>query len=142
MRGELEPDAAARTYEEELRRAFGVTEGEYPRFDLILLGLGDNRHTLSLFPGHEKAIHEAERMVIAVTVEAEPSRRITFTPALANSAERLMFIASGAGKAEAVRDVLEGPRDPISFPAQIIQPEDGEVIWLIDRPAARLLSRR
>jgi 6-phosphogluconolactonase len=142
MHGELEPDAAARAYEEELRRSFGVGEGDLPRFDLILLGLGDNRHTLSLFPDHEKAIHETERMVIAVEVEAEPPRRITFTPALANNAERLMFIASGAAKAEAVRDIIEGPRDPIRFPAQIIRPADGELIWLIDRPAASLLSPR
>jgi 6-phosphogluconolactonase len=142
MQGELAPEAAARAYEEELQRSFGVGEGEFPRFHLILLGLGDNRHTLSLFPGHEKAIHETARMVIPVEVEAQPPRRITFSPPLANSAERLMFIASGAGKAEAVRDVIEGPRDPVRYPAQIIEPEDGELIWLIDRPAASLLSRR
>jgi 6-phosphogluconolactonase len=142
IHGELEPDAAARAYEDELRRSFGAGEGELPRFHLILLGLGDNRHTLSLFPGHEKAIHETGRMVIAVEVDAEPPRRITVTPPLANNAERLMFIASGAGKAEAVRDVIEGPRDPIKVPAQIIQPADGELIWLLDKPAASLLSRR
>jgi 6-phosphogluconolactonase len=142
MQGELDPQAAARAYEDELRRSFGVSQGEYPCFHLILLGLGDNRHTLSLFPGDAQAINEAQRMVIAVEVEAEPPRRITFTPPLANHAERLMFIASGDGKAEAVRDVIEGPRDPVKFPAQIIQPEDGELIWLLDKAAASLLSRR
>lgn len=142
MKGELAPEQAALAYEQELRDTFGIGEGEFPRFHLILLGLGDNRHTLSLFPGHDKSIHEAERMVIPVEVEAEPPRRITFTPPVANNAERLMFIASGAAKAEAVRDVLEGPRDPVRFPAQIINPEDGAVLWLLDKPAASLLSKR
>ena len=75
-------------------------------------------------------------------MSCEPPRRVSFTPLLANNAERLMFIASGAGKAEAVGDVIEGPRDPIRFPAQIIQPHDGELIWLLDKPAASLLSHR
>jgi 6-phosphogluconolactonase len=142
MQGELEPEAAARAYEEELKRSFGVGEGELPRFHLIMLGLGDNRHTLSLFPGHPDAIRETGRMVVAVEVEAEPPRRITFTPPLANNAERLMFVASGAAKADAVRDVIEGPRDPVRFPAQIVHPRDGELLWLLDKAAASLLSKR
>jgi 6-phosphogluconolactonase len=142
MQGELEPEAAARAYEEDLKRSFEVGDDELPRFHLIMLGLGDNRHTLSLFPGHEDAIREAKRMVVAVEVEAEPPRRITFTPPLANNAERLMFVASGAAKAEAVRDVIEGPRNPVRFPAQIVDPHDGELIWLLDKAAASLLSKR
>src|SRR5487761_1062914 len=140
--GELAPAAAALAYEEELRRAFNAGAGELPRFDLIMLGLGDNRHTLSLFPGDTAALHETHRMVIPVKVDADPPNRITFTAALANHAQRLMFIATGAGKAEAVRDVLEGPRDPDHFPAQLIAPKDGEVVWMLDKDAASLLKPR
>jgi len=142
MRGELPPDEGARSYEEELKAAFSSGDGEVPRFDVVMLGLGDNRHTLSLFPGHKKAIEETERLVIADMVEAEPPHRITFTPRLANNAARAMFVVTGKGKAEAVRDIIAGPRDPLKFPAQIIQPTDGELLWLLDKAAASLLPNR
>jgi 6-phosphogluconolactonase len=141
MRGELDPGQGARAYEEELRRAFAVTGGTLPRFDLIMLGLGDNRHTASLFPG-EPAIHETKRMVVAVNVDAEPRNRLSFTPPIINNAQRVMFLAAGAKKAEAVRDIIEGPRDPDRFPAQIVAPHDGELFWLLDKAAASLLSNR
>jgi 6-phosphogluconolactonase len=140
--GEIEPEAAALAYEEDLRRAFNLAGGELPRFDLIMLGLGENRHTLSLFPGDSAALHEAIRGVIAVTVDADPPRRVTFTAPLANHAQRLMFIVTGTEKAAAVRDVIEGPRDPDRFPAQLIAPDDGEVVWMLDRAAASLLRAR
>ncbi|HYB89540.1 MAG TPA: 6-phosphogluconolactonase [Candidatus Binataceae bacterium] len=141
MRGELEPEAGARAYEEELRRAFALKPGELPRFDLVLLGLGDNRHTLSLFPG-DPAIHETRKMVAAVDVDAEPRRRLTLTAAVVNNAQRVMFLAAGESKACAVKDVIEGPRDPDKYPAQAIDPEDGELIWVLDRAAASLLEGR
>ena len=142
MRGELAPEEAASAYEEELKNAFSLGEGEFPRFGLVMLGLGDNRHTLSLFPGHKDAIEETEKMVVALEVEATPSKRISFTPPVANNAQRAMFIVTGREKAEAVRDIIEGPRDPVKFPAQAIQPSDGELIWLLDKAAASLLSNR
>lgn len=142
MRGELPPEEGARAYEDELKRAFSLGEGEFPRFGLVMLGLGDNRHTLSLFPGHEAALDEKERLVVPLEVDATPRERISFTPPVANNAQRAMFIVTGAGKAEAVRDVIEGPRDPLRFPAQIIQPRDGELLWLLDKDAASLLSHR
>ena len=141
MRGEEEPAAAAKAYEEELRKHFGLGDGEFPRFDLIMLGLGDNRHTASLFPG-DSALHETQRMVVAVEVDAKPRKRLTLTPPAINNAQRIMFLATGQGKAAAVKDVLEGPRDPDKFPAQIVAPHDGEVIWMLDKAAASLLSRR
>lgn len=142
MRGELPPDEGARAYEQELKAAFSLRDQEVPRFGLVMLGLGDNRHTLSLFPGHKKAIEEAKRLVVSDEVEADPPRRITFTPLVANNAARAMFVATGKGKAEAVRDIIAGPRDPIKFPAQIIQPADGELLWLLDKAAASLLPNR
>ena len=141
MRGEDPPAVAAAAYEAEIKRHFGVGEGEFPRFDLVMLGLGDNRHTASLFPG-DPAIHEMERMVVAVEVDADPPKRLTLTPPVFNHAQRIMFLASGAAKAAAVKDILEGPRDPDRFPAQIVAPADGEVMWILDKAAASLLTGR
>lgn len=141
MRGELAPEQGALDYEENLRRSFSIGADELPRFDLILLGLGDNRHTASLFPGNP-AIHESKRMVVAVDVDAEPRQRLSFTPPIINNALRVMFLVAGKNKAEAVRDVIEGPRDPDKFPAQIVAPLDGELIWFLDAGAASLLSKR
>jgi len=142
MHGELTPAEAARAYEHELRSAFSLADGEFPRFGLVMLGLGDNRHTLSLFPGHKAAIEETRKLVVADEVEATPRPRITFTPPVANHAQRAMFVATGKEKAEAVRDVIAGPHDPLKFPAQIIAPADGDLIWLLDRAAASLLPNR
>jgi 6-phosphogluconolactonase len=142
MRGELTPAQGARAYEQELRSAFSLADGEFPRFGLVMLGLGGNRHTLSLFPGHKATIEETQRLVVADEVEATPRPRLTFTPPVANRARRAMFVATGKEKAEAVRDVITGPRDPLKFPAQIIEPADGELIWLLDKAAASLLPNR
>lgn len=139
MRGEDQPEQGAREYESELKDFFSLEEGEFPRFNLILLGLGDNVHIASLFPGHP-AIHENQRLAVAVEVDAPQRHRITLTPPVLNNAARVMFIVSGENKAAAVKAALEGPRDPDKYPAQIIAPGHGEVMWLLDRPAASLLS--
>ena len=140
IRGEDPPEQAARAYEEELRASFGIGAGEFPRFDLTLVGLGENVHVESLFPGHP-ALHERDRAVVAIEVDAVPQRhRVTITPPVLNNSARVMFLVEGAGKAEAVRSALEGPRDPDRFPAQTIDPPHGEVVWLLDRAAASLLS--
>ncbi|HVN63884.1 MAG TPA: 6-phosphogluconolactonase [Candidatus Binataceae bacterium] len=141
MRGEDAPDKAAAAYEAGLREHFRLGADEFPEFDLVLLGLGENRHTASLFPGNP-AIHEEQRMVVAVEVDAEPRRRLTITPPVIKHARRVMFLAGGEGKAEAVRDIIEGPRDPDRFPAQIAVPEHGELFWLLDEAAASRLSKR
>jgi len=141
MRGEDSPASAAAAYEDELRKRFALAAGDFPRFDLILLGLGDNRHTASLFPG-DPAMHETQRLVVPVDVDAEPRKRLTATPPVINNAQRVMFMVAGQGKAAAVKDVIEGPRDPDKFPAQIVEPHHGEVIWILDKAAASLLSPR
>jgi 6-phosphogluconolactonase len=141
MRGEDPPAAGATAYEAEMRKCFGLGEAEFPRFDLILLGLGDNRHTASLFPG-DPAIHETQRMVLPVNADAEPRNRLTITPPVINNARCVMFLVKGQSKAAAVKDILEGPRDPDKRPAQIVAPHDGEVVWLLDKDAASLLSPR
>lgn len=140
MRGEDPPEQAASEYEDEIRRCFSIAKEDWPRFDLILLGLGANAHIASLFPGHP-ALHEAERLAMAVTVEAEQPHRVTLTAPVINHAARVMFIVTGAEKAAAVKAVLEGPRDPDRYPAQLVAPEDGELLWLMDRAAASLLTQ-
>ncbi len=139
IRGEDPPEQAAREYEEDLRTSFGIGEGEFPRFNLTLVGMGDNVHVESLFPG-SPALHERRRLAIAVEVDAPQRHRVTITPPVLNNSARVMFLVQGAGKAAAVKSALEGPRDPDRYPAQIIDPPHGEVIWLLDRPAASLLS--
>jgi 6-phosphogluconolactonase len=139
IRGEDPPEQAAREYEEDLRTSFGIGEGEFPRFNLTLVGMGDNVHVESLFPG-SPALHERRRLAIAVEVDAPQRHRVTITPPVLNNSARVMFLVQGAAKAAAVKSALEGPRDPDRYPAQIIDPPHGEVIWLLDRPAASRLS--
>lgn len=140
MRGE-ESDAAraASSYEAELR-AFFSDAPEQPRFDLVLSGLGADAHTASLFPG-SAAVRERERWVVASWVEKLASWRITLTPAVFDRAAAVIFLVQGEDKADALRAVLEGERDPDRYPAQVVRPENGELLWLIDDAAANRLRR-
>jgi 6-phosphogluconolactonase len=142
IRGEIDPTDAARAYEDELRAILRLNPGEFPRFDLMLLGIGENRHTASIFPGDVAAITEKERIAIAVEVDAIPRHRITLTPPVINHSQRVMFIAAGQAKAQAVRDILEGERDPLKFPAQLVAPSSGDLTWFLDEAAASLLKNR
>ncbi len=141
MRGEDAPEAAAREYEDELRERMSLGEGEFPRFDLMLLGLGDNCHMLSLFPGIP-ALHEEHRLVVPVEVEDKVRHRITLTAPVMNNSARIMFIVSGEKKAAAVKRVLEGTDDPERVPAHLVAPKDGVVMWMLDKAAASQLSGR
>jgi 6-phosphogluconolactonase len=138
MRGE-EPDAAraAALYEDELRAFFHGA----PRFDLVLLGLGADAHTASLFPG-TAAVRENERQVAAPWIEKLGTFRITLTPAVLNRAAAVIFLVQGEEKAGALRAVLAGERDPDRWPAQVIRPENGEVLWLVDGAAASGWEKR
>ncbi|HZY41891.1 MAG TPA: 6-phosphogluconolactonase, partial [Anaerolineae bacterium] len=112
----------------------------FPRFDLILLGLGPDAHTASLFPG-TSAIHEQQRWVIGHFVEKLHVPRLTLTPPVINHAKNVIFLVAGADKAAAIRSVVtQLPRDPDRFPAQIVQPIDGALTWLIDQAAAADLA--
>ncbi len=139
VRAEM-PDAAAAAldYEENLRSFFQLQPGGFPRFDLILLGLGPDGHTASLFPDSE-GLKEQSRLVIANWVEKFKTHRITFTFPVLNHATDVMFLASGADKADMVHQVLEGRNTP-PFPAQEVQPE-GRLIWMLDEAAAAKLRR-
>ncbi|MBV8358981.1 MAG: 6-phosphogluconolactonase [Deltaproteobacteria bacterium] len=140
MRGEDEPLHAAQEYERELRAFFRLEQpDDFPCFNLMLLGLGENAHVASLFPRHP-ALHEKTRLAVAVEVEAVPSRRISLTMPVINNAERVMFLVSGEKKAAAVRNILRGPADPEQYPAQFVKPHSGEIIWLMDKAAASELK--
>lgn len=133
-----DPDAekAAEAYEQALGRIFRVAEGQLPRFDLILLGMGPDGHTASLFPG-TPALQERKRLVVAQWVEKLQTHRITLTAPVLNNAALVVFLVSGAEKAETLRAVLLGEYQPERLPAQLIRPTDGRLLWLVDRAAAR-----
>ncbi len=139
IRSEL-PDAhdAASEYETQLRSFFQSPPGQLPRFDLILLGLGPDAHTASLFP-HTEALHEHHKLVAANWVEKFKTWRITLTLPVINNAANVLFLVSGSEKAEALKTVLKGPHHPELYPAQLIQPTDGTLTWLVDQSAAHLL---
>jgi len=138
MRGEdPDPERAALDYSQALTRIFSLTPGELPRFDLILLGLGADGHTASLFPG-APALDEARRLVVAAYVEPLKAYRLTLTLPVLNAAARVIFLVSGKEKAEALRAVLRNGPSP-NRPASLIRPEH-EALWLADRAAASRLG--
>lgn len=136
------PDArvTADRYERDLVEFFRLPAGRPPRFDLVLLGMGADGHTASLFPGSE-AVRERKRLVSSPYVEKLKAHRVTLTPVVLNRAAALVFLVAGEEKAEALRQVVEGPPEPDRLPAQAIRPESGTLLWLVDGAAARLLSR-
>jgi 6-phosphogluconolactonase len=129
---------AAEEYEQDLRASFRLQAGEFPRFDLVLLGMGPEGHTASLFPG-PKALKEEHRLVVSNWVGKFYTDRITFTPPVLNNAARVIFMVHGEEKAPALKAVLEGPYEPEQLPAQMIQPKQGKVLWLVDPSAASML---
>lgn len=137
VRGELpDANAAAIAYEQTMQRFFHLQPGEFPRFDLTLLGLGPDGHTASLFPG-SAALQENHRLVVANWVEKFNQYRITFTYPVLNNSSCVMFLASGKEKSHAVHEILQGNQD---LPAKHVHPTNGQLIWMLDRDAATRLS--
>lgn len=136
------PDAsaAAKSYEQTLYSFFAVKDGEFPRFDLILLGMGPDGHTASLFP-NTPALQEKSRWFVANWVEKLHTHRLTLTVPVLNAARRVIFLVSGTDKAAALREVLEGGAAAEKFPSKLVQPSQGDLLWLVDRAAASELSR-
>ncbi|MGA3091174.1 MAG: 6-phosphogluconolactonase [Terriglobales bacterium] len=132
-------NAAALDYEIKLRRFFELKPGEFPRFDLILLGMGPDGHTASLFPD-SAALEELSRLVVANWVAKFNTSRITFTFPVLNRAGEVMFMASGSDKADMLHQVLEAKNTP-PLPSQRVQPSDGKLLWMLDDAAAAKLSR-
>lgn len=130
---------AAAEYEEELRSKLSLDADQLPRFDLVLLGMGAEGHTASLFPG-TKALKEERRLVVSNWVGKLYTDRITLTPTALSNAQRVIFMVHGAEKAPALKAVLEGPYEPEQLPAQMIHPKQGKVMWLADSSAAAMLA--
>lgn len=137
MNTDLEPAAAAQAYEQALRTYFN---DKPVRFDLVLLGLGDNSHTASLFP-HTSVLHEKKAMVKEIYVEEVKMFRITLTAPCINQAARIAFLVYGASKAKAVHHILEDKQDIEEYPAQLIHPGNGELHWFLDEAAASQLKK-
>lgn len=133
-----DPDArrAASAYESELRSFFALAPGEWPVFDLMLLGIGPDGHTASLFPG-SPVLRERDLLVAAPWAEAQRMFRVTLTPPVLNHSRLSLFLVSGEDKADALRAVLEGEREPNRYPAQVVE---GNVLWMVDRAAASRLK--
>ncbi len=133
-------EQAAREYEQELRSHFRLTDGQAPRFDLVLLGMGNEGHTLSLFPGTQ-ALRDNGRLVVRNWVGKLFAERVTLTAPAVNNAAQVIFMVAGADKAPALKAVLEGPHEPEQLPAQLIDPKNGRLLWLVDAAAGGKLSR-
>ena len=140
IKGEYpDADRAALEYEKALHEYFKLKNGEYPRFDLVLVGMGNEGHTLSLFPG-TKALHADGRIAVRNWVGKLYADRITLTAPAASNAARVIFMATGADKAPALKAVLEGPFEPEQLPAQLLEPKNGKLLWLVDTTAGSMLS--
>jgi 6-phosphogluconolactonase len=135
MQGEVDPATAARTYADVLGAEFGAL----PRFDLVMLGMGPDGHTASLFPGTDP-LTDDEFLVRAPYVEKFSTYRITLTPLAINGARRIAIATAGEGKADALAHVMSDTYDPVTYPIQIVQPVEGILNWFVDKAAAAKLS--
>lgn len=133
----MDAETFAAKYEQIIKDHFGKNPYE---FDLILLGMGDDGHTASLFPGTE-VLNEKEKIVMGYYLTPQSMYRITLTSPIINSAKQICFLTFGANKAKALYEVLEGERNSVQYPSQLIHAKNGEVIWMVDEAAAALLKR-
>ena len=138
MEGELDPEIAASRYEAALRTEFGLDRSGNPVFDLVLLGMGDDGHTASLFP-HTAALHELGRIVVANHVPQKDAWRITLTWPVIDRGREVAFLIEGEAKAQVVHDVFLGAYDPEAKPSQLIRPASGRLTLLLDAAAAAML---
>jgi 6-phosphogluconolactonase len=136
MRTDIPPERSAIEYEKILHTYFGETG---PSFDLVLLGMGDDGHTLSLFPG-TAVIHEEKLWATSFFLQAQDMHRITLTRPIVNRAARVAFLTTGPKKAHALKEVLKGKYNPDLYPSQTIMPQAGELHWFVDEAAAAELD--
>lgn len=138
VKGELIPYEAANAYAQTLKE-FAGPELEWPRFDLVLLGMGEDGHTASLFPGSQLEV-ASPTLAVTADYQGRPAARVTLTPTVFNSARRIVFLVTGKSKAFTLSQVISGNSTPEQLPAQRIHPTDGQVTWLVDEAAASELN--
>lgn len=136
----IDASEVAIKYGQAIARFFKLEEGDFPVFDLVLLGLGDDCHTASLFPNTE-ALKETGRIAVMNRVEKLDTNRLTLTFPVFNNARKVLFLVAGENKAEAVREALNEERNCMRYPAQCIEPQSGDLKWFLDRPAGSGLSK-
>jgi len=139
IQAELSPHEAARLYARDIQEFFKLAPGELPRFDIVHQGIGPDAHTASLFPG-EPLIDDQKNLVAAVYVEKFQQWRITLLPGVLRAARQTIMLAAGEDKAAPLRSILYEQYNPKKFPAQIVTADRENVLWFLDRPAARLLE--
>jgi 6-phosphogluconolactonase len=138
--GELAPQAAAQRYADDIRRFFGLNEGDLPRFDVVHRGMGPDAHTASLFPG--SPLIEDRQGIAAATFAAQFQQwRVTLLPAVLEAAKHTVFLVTGDDKKEALRAVVRGEYDPMKYPAQIATRPGRDVTWFLDQAAAALIEQ-
>ena len=137
IKGELDPASASEEYAGILK-GFAAPPLDWPRFDLVYLGMGEDGHTASLFPGSPVDVYEPT-MPVTARYQDRPANRVTLTPAVFNNAHTIVFMATGEKKAQTLAEVLSDRYNPELYPAQRIEPEDGSLIWLVDESAASKL---
>jgi 6-phosphogluconolactonase len=146
----ITPEESAKAYEEILKKYFSQTpsddstlrtqNSQLTTFDLVILGMGDDGHTLSLFPGKTEVIHETKKLCTSLWLESQNMYRITLTHPIVNQASAIAFLVTGNGKSKALHEVLKGNYNPDVYPSQIIKSTNDELHWFVDQAAASLLS--
>lgn len=137
MRPDIAPEASAEDYERILHSYF---DNAATTFDLVLLGMGDDGHTLSLFPGKTEVIHEQNKWVTSLWLESQNMYRITLTAPVVNKAACVAFLAAGSNKAVVLKEVITGAYQPDLYPSQVIKPATGQLVWFVDKAAAGGIS--
>lgn len=140
IHGELDPSVAAERYADELTERFHLKDDEAPRFDVLHLGMGDDAHTASLFPG-EPLIGDRSGLVASVYSASKKSYRVSLLPKVLLNAANTVFLVAGAEKAAALKAVIEGPDDFLAYPAQLVERRGRNVVWFVDEAAAAELDR-
>ena len=136
----ITPEQSAEDYESLLKNYFpSPGNNQTSTFDIIFLGMGDDGHTLSLFPGETEIIHEDKKWCTSLWLPAQNMHRVTLTHPVANNSKAIIFLASGDKKAEALKEVLNGDYNPDKYPSQIINAANGELHWFVDEAAAKFL---
>lgn len=137
IQAEVDAHMAADQYQATLREFFSLQEGQVPRFDLVMLGMGEDGHTASLFPG-TAALEETSRIVVANHVEKLQTDRITLTFPVLNAAAEVMVVIAGKNKARVIQDIVKSPQESL-YPIQRVHPKEGRLLWLVEQEAAGLL---